>query len=320
MSSESTSTSSTHGEEPSSPPTTTGSTFTCFLRLPVELQVEVWQYAFASNDKPRIACLRVQSAPSAALSHEVLNLGNTDATIGWEILNPMYLAQSDHVSSLLATSDRSRTVALSRAQETLDTTWLRRLGLSGAHINPETDIVGFGHPFDQSADNRFMTSMSLVLGNEFPNIMVAAQLFAAHMTLDLKKGAGNPVIAGLEALRARDPVWNQLFRSSGATPMISPGLPRNIYYFVANPRREPRCEHQSGSFCLHHEHLRIVSSDEALSWAVSYTSASRDEYLLERASRLRRVQQIQGFWSNLGIYCPELSGRTPNVFFVEIKE
>lgn len=318
--SESTSTPSTHGDAPSSPPTTTGSTFTCFYRLPVELQILVWQYAFPSNEKPRIACLRVQSAPSAALSHEVLNLGNTDATIGWEILNPMHLANTDSVSSLLATSDRSRTVTLPRVHETLDTEWLRRVGLSSAHIDPETDIVCFGHPTDQSGTNRFMTSISLVLGNEFPNIMVAAEPFVVHMSLDLLLGSRDPVRAGLAALRAVDPVWDQLFRPGGAIPLISPGLPRNIYYFVANPKREPRCEHQSGSFCLHPEHLTIVSSDEAFYWAVGYTSASRSEYMRERLIRFRLVNNIQGFWRNVELYCPQFSGRTPNVFFVEIKE
>lgn len=143
--------------------------FTCFLRLPVEIQIRIWEHAVSSNRNPRVACLQVQSAPSTNLSHEVLNLSHMDARIGWRILNPDYLTRTDHVPSLLAASHRSRTVTLPR----VDTPWLRRLGLSGAHIDPTTDIVCFGHPTDESGTNRFMTGLSLVLGNEFPNIMVS---------------------------------------------------------------------------------------------------------------------------------------------------
>lgn len=278
----------------------------------------VWEYAFPSDADSRIACLHVQSAPSTRLSHEVLNLGYKDATIGWEILNPMYLAQTDPVSSLLTTSDRSRSVTLSRVQKTLDTPWLRRLGLSGAHLNPETDIVCFGNPLDGTGSNRFMSGLSLVLGNEFPNIMVPAQPFERYIQRELRFGDVDPVRAALAGLKAVDPVWDRLFSDLGG-PLASPGTPRNIYYFMANPRRAPRCEHYSGSFCLHPDHLRIVNWDQSLDWAMSYTSDSRPDYMRRRHERLDTITTIKFFWISVWAL-RDYSGRIPNIYFVEIKE
>lgn len=297
-----------------------GPTFTCFLRLPVELQIRVWEYAFPVNPSPRVACLEVQSAPSTQLSHEVLNLNNMEAEIGWRILNPTYLAESDMVLSLLATSHRSRTITLERVKRTLDTPWLRRLCLSGAHIDPATDIVCFGHPISDAGTNRCMIGLSLVMGNELTNVMVSAELFLRHAALDLRGGTVDPVRRALATLRSVDPVWDQLFRSDGGGPLRSPSLPKNIYYFVSNPLRTPHCVHGSDSFCLHYEHLKIANWDEASEWAESYTSLSIYETWSLHLERMSLVDNIKLFWSLVKML-PSFKGREiPNIFFVEIKE
>lgn len=170
-----------------SPSNPQGTTFTCFLKLPVELQIEVWEYAFQSNTSPRLACLQVQSTPSESLSHEVLNLNNTGGEIGWRILNPMYLRQTDNLTNLLGTCHLSRLLTLQHIQRRLHTPWLQQLGLLKAHINPATDIVCFGHPEDNGhGTNRFsMMGLSLVLGKEIPNVMVPALPFGRHISLEL---------------------------------------------------------------------------------------------------------------------------------------
>lgn len=309
MSSQGASSASTHEEGP---------TFTCFLRLPVELQIQVWEYAFPSSPGPRIACLQVQSAPSTRLSHEVLNLNNMDAHIGWRILNLTYLAETDSVSSLLETSHRSRTITLRRVQRTLDTPWLRRLGLSGAHVDPETDIICFGNPTDHDGMHPFMTGMSLVMGNEFPNVIVPTRPFLRHVVQHLVRGVVDPVGKALEVLRAADPVWDQIFRPEGGGPLPSSCLPKNIYYFMSVPRRAPCCAH-GRSFCLHYEHLKISTWSDRVAWATSYTSDDKSEGMRLRMVRLALMNGIRIFWDHVRTL-PGFADRIPNIFLVEIKE
>lgn len=305
MSSQGASSASTHEERPK---------FTCFLRLPVELQILVWEYAFPSNPGPRIACLQVQSTPSTHLSHEVLILNDMDAQIGWKILNPMYLAETDSLSSLLETSHRSRTITLRRVQ----TPWLRRLGLSGAHIDPTTDIVCFGHPSHHDGMDPFMTGLSLVMGNEFPNVMVPTLPFIRHVVQHLVRGVVDPVGKALEVLRAADPVWDQIFRPEERGPLPSPCLPKNIYYFMSVPRRAPCCAHGK-SFCLHYEHLKISTWSDRVKWAMSYTSADNSENMRLRMARFALMNGIRIFWDHVRTL-PSFEDRIPNIFLVEIKE
>lgn len=295
-----------------------GPTFTCFLKLPAELQILVWEYAFPSNPGPRIACLQVQSTPSTHLSHEVLTINNMDGQIGWRILNPMYLTETDSLSSLLETSHRSRTITLRRVQRTLDTPWLRRLGLSGAHIDPTKDIVCFGHPTHHDGMDPFMTGLSLVMGNEFPNVMIPTRPFLRHIVQDLIRGVVDPVSRALEVIRAADPVWDQVFRPGGSGPLQHPGLPKNIYYFMSVPRRDPCCAH-GRSFCLHYEHLKISTWCNRVIWATSYTSADNSKGMRLRMARLALMNGIRIFWDHVRTL-PGFEDRIPNIFLVEIKK
>lgn len=316
MSSQSTP-SSSHPHQGQSPPAITGDrTFTCFLELPAEIQIQVWQEAFPSSHSPRIACLEVHSTPSTALSHEVLNLNNMNAEIGWRVLNREYLDQIDDVSSLLAASHRSRTVTLQATPQSLDTPWLRRLGLTQAHIDPSLDILFFKGGDEESTET--MMTMSLVLGNEFPNVMVPAMDFVEDIHADLRFGNVEPVNAALTALRAVDPVWHEIFRP-GPNTLPVPRLPRNIYFFLEPGSRARRGQYGPVSDYPVLEHLEIVSwadaeafldgvDEEALSGQFEPDEMYMEMWFVQR--------EIIEFWRNVEHHLNSTgTGTIPNVFF-----
>lgn len=292
-----------------------GPKFTCFLWLPVELQIQVWEHAFQSDRNPRVALLRVHSAPDTRLSHEVLNLNNVDARIGWPVSNNLCLAETNPVSSLLATCHRSRIVTLKKMGTTFDTPWLRRLGLTGAHIDPGSDIVFFGGDGNVILAEPSMMAMSLVLGNELPNIMVPALAFVSHITGSLSLGTVEPVSAALARLRAVDPVWNEIFRP-GANTLPRPGLPRNIYFLlgpVPNTRladRRPRLD------CVHFEHLTFYPHSATAAAPMAPPFDIRGGFQgLENYVSMRRIQD---FWDNVQ-NTSGFTGTIPNFSFVQIR-
>lgn len=308
MSSQGSPSSSNHEEGPA---------FTCFLWLPVELQIRVWEHAFPSNRSPRVAFLRVHSAPDTFLSHEVLNLNNLDARIGWPVSNPRCLANTDPVSSLLATSHRSRTVTLKTVERTLDTPWLRRVGLAEAHVDPDIDIVFFGGNGDVLHDIRSMTAMTLVLGNEFPNIMVPAHAFSRHAFVDLNFGNVEPVHTALAALRDVDPVWHELFRP-GPNALPHPGLPRNIYFLLGPISTTRISNYRAGSDCLHFEDLAFSPPLATEPWHLDHASSLDEQSIHQRIANVLLVKEISQFWHNVQ-NVPGFTGAIPNVSFVQIR-
>lgn len=299
----------------SSPNHETGSKFTCFLQLPVELQIEVWEHAFPYNRTPRVALLRVHSEPDTRLSHQVLNLNNTDASIGWPVSNHFCLLETDPVSSLLETCHRSRILTLKTMGGTFDTPWLRRLGLTGAHIDPAADIVFFGGDGNVLLAPRSMMAMSLVLGNEFLNIMVPALAFVAHVTSDLSLGTVEPVSAALARLRAVDPVWNEIFRP-GANTLPRPGLPRNIYFLLGPVPRSRLSDRRPRLDCVHFEHLEFFPPSAMAAAAMAPPFDIRSGFQgLENYVSMRRIQD---FWDNVQ-NAPGFTGTIPNFFFVQIR-
>lgn len=306
MSSQGLPSSSTHEE---------GRKFTCFLRLPVELQLLVWEHAFQSNRKPRIALLRVHSAPNTRLSHSVLNLNNVDASLGWPVSNRLCLAETDPVSSLLTTCHRSRVVTLKMMGTTFDTPWLRRLGLTGPHIDPGADIVFFGGDGNVILATPSMMAMSLVLGNELPNIMVPALAFVSHVIGDLSLGTVEPVSAALARLRAVDPVWNEIFRP-GANTLPRPGLPRNIYFLLGPVPSTRLADRRPRLDCLHFEHLSFFPPSATAAAPMTRPFDIQGGFQgLENYVSMRRIQD---FWDNVQ-NAPGFPGTIPNFSFVQIR-
>lgn len=305
MSSQALPSSSTHEE---------GRKFTCFLRLPVELQLLVWEHAFQSHRNPRVAVLRVHSAPNTRLSHEVLNLNNADASIGWPVSNNLCLAETDPVSSLLATCHRSRVVTLKMMGTTFDTPWLRRLGLTGPHIDPGADIVFFGGDGNVILATPSMMAMSLVLGNELPNIMVSALAFVSHIIGDLSLGTVEPVSAALARLRAVDPVWNEIFRP-GANTLPRPGLPRNMFFLLGPVPSTRLSDRRPRLDCLHFEHLSFFPPSATATAPMTPPFDVRGGFQgLENYVSMRRIQD---FWDNVQ-NAPGFTGTIPNFSFVQI--
>ncbi|KAI7776447.1 hypothetical protein LA080_005339 [Diaporthe eres] len=200
MSSQGLPSSSTHEE---------GRKFTCFLRLPVELQLLVWEHAFQSN---------------------------------------------------------------------------------------RADIVLFGGDGNVILATPSMMAMSLVLGNELPNIMVPALAFVSHVIGDLSLGTVEPVSAALARLRAVDPVWNEIFRP-GANTLPRPGLPRNIYFLLVHVPSTRLADRRPRLDCLHFEHLSFFPPSATAAAPMTRSFDIRGGFQgLENYVSMRRIQD---FWDNV---------------------
>lgn len=305
--------SSSHQEEEGQPSPSSGMTpasFHLFCDLPPELQIIVWEWAFWTSPR-RLACLRIRDTPSARLAHQVLNLNNLQASIGWPLANPLYLEETDHVARLLVTAPLSQTVVQPLVRETMRTPWLRRLGLTEYHINPHTDIVFFGSDLNLLADRRIVLAASLVLGSAFPNIMVPAESFL-NLGGALLGGAYNPVDTALTIVRAADPVWHELFRP-GPNALPRPALPKNIYFLLGPLPSTDLCGHGRG--CIHLEHLEVFDPSGPEAWH----SALQASFDLENSSpfleTLSNVHDIRMFWDNVE-NVSDFTGEIPRIIFV----
>ncbi|POS72248.1 hypothetical protein DHEL01_v209349 [Diaporthe helianthi] len=295
-------------EQPSPNMAITPTTFTRMLDLPTEIQIQMWAAAFRAPRQPRLAALRIYDAPSTSLSHQVLNLNNLQASLGWAPSNHAYLAETDHVASLLAVSHRSQTIIRPLARQ-LHTPWLERLGLAPYHLDPTRDIVFFGYDGDILDSSRFMIAAGLVLGNELQNIMVPAAAFWRLVRAELMRGLVDPVLVALTALRNVDPVWHEVFRPGPTNPLRWPGLPRDMF-FLLGPL--PRCSRHGSRECLHFEHLQISSLAELHAPFNPHASASFQFY-----NDLAFIEDIKKFWANVR-NLSNFTGPIPNIFFVRL--
>jgi hypothetical protein len=270
MSSQNASSSNQEDEQPPPPTAIMPTTFPRFLELPNELQILIWEWAFWVPRQRRFAVLRVSSPPSPRLSHQVLSLKNPQVKVGWPIFNPSSLASTDHVARLLATTSRSRAVIRQLVQRTLEKPWLERLGLTQHHIDPEVDVVCFGGDQVIMSANRFMMAITLVLGNEFPNIMCPALSFCRLIRHDLQRGFVDPVSTALATLRGVDPVWNEIF-CPGPNTLPSPGLPRTMYFLLKGPPPRRPLGHSRERFRFEQLELHDPSSSEA--WDLAFNGS-----------------------------------------------
>lgn len=131
-----------------------------------------------------------------------------------------------------------------------------------------------------------------------------------------------PVRKAREVLRAVHPVWNEIFRPDRGGPLTWPGLPSNIYYFMPSASWAtsiPRCEHGSGSFCLHYEHLNITPSDEVYAMLSTEKKCRNLEHGDRYLDRWCLISTIMLFWDTVRAL-PAFEDKTPNIFFVDLKE
>lgn len=311
------SSSNQEGEQQSPGTAVAPTTFLFFPQLPTEIQIHIWELAFWAGRPRRLAVLRTSSVPSPATSHQVLNLNNLQANVRWPVSNPQYLNETDHVPNLLLATHRSRAVILPLVQQTLETTWLRRLGLTRYHINPDVDIVCFGGDRNLLGANRFLLAATLVLGNEIPHIMCPASDFARLADADLQSGSVDPVNTALNTLRGIDPVWSELFRPGPALP--NPGLPRSMYFILrTDPPRQVRCAHGQGE-CVHFEHLELYDPSASEIWQLAFEGSFNPEAHHQFYRNIAITQNIRTFFANVAAL-PGFTGTVPNIFFVQLAD
>lgn len=318
MSSQNASSSSNQdGEQQSHGTAVAPTAFLFFLQLPVELQIQVWEWAFRAGRQRRLAVLRTSSVPSPILSHQVLNLHNQQVNVRWPVSNPQYLDETDHVGNLLLATHRSLAVVRPLVQRTLDTPWLRRLGLSRYHIDPDVDIMCFGGDRNLLSANRFLLATTLVLGNEFPNIMCPASDFARLANADLQRGSVDPVSTALNTLRGIDPVWSEIF-GTGPDSLPRPGLPRNMYFILKTDiPRKVQCAHGNGGGCVHFEHLELYDPSASEIWQLAFEESFNVGADHQFYRNFTTTSDIRDFFSNVAAL-PGFTGTIPNIFFVQL--
>lgn len=282
--------------------------------LPNEIQVLIHRAAIEPTaNGPRLALVQTSRATNNAFVRDVLNAQH---------LQDAHRANIANINRIRATGPLGRVAA---NDPTLNgtttpyvaTEWVSRLGLDAYFVVPARDLVMIGGI--RATLPAAMTAPALVLGNEFPNIMLSAHRFLSY--IDSSPNPQDPVAAAVGHLTSYGAPFGDLFRSGPGGGLQAPDLPRNFYFFLG-PYGPSPCsvpEHNlpavSGSWCVHHEHLEIAAEEDVADWFVGPDVLNAQSAL---ARNRARVIQIRQYWNRLRN--APFPVRMPMIFFARIRQ
>lgn len=270
-----------------------------FNDFPDEIKSLILQHACESAaTTPRLAIVTVQAGatlpnltPAASLS-----LGRQHA-----VSNGAYLQETLPLRGLLGASYTTREAARRAiTQLHVNPPWAQTLlGLTDFVLTRTSDILflrGTNWPF------QYTTALGLVIGEEFPNIMLDAATFTDGSWGSVLLPNREPVALCLQHLQTTSRLtFNNNFNAGhqDLTPP-HPQLPQNLYFFLGRYSC-PNPLHSNG--CAHYEDLEIIHSSRLDEW---------NPFSPELGRQLGNIYLVLASWRGLNI-------RVPTVFYARVR-